>query len=181
MEGWPRARSSPDLCFHLSLLKASVTLSVMAEPIRMRRDLTGDFAGPTWPEGIMPVLFSETMAEELHRLLAAGYAKGEGDVPGFDEWWSGVSTDPEYDAELMLVAQAANGTLVGLAHCWNSAFLKDLVVMPGWRRQGIGEALLLRAFQACRNRYHDAIDLKVKPDNIAAIRLYRRMGFVPVQ
>src|SRR5690606_17522478 len=120
------------------------------------------------------------MAEELHALLAAAYAKGEGDVPDFENWWNAVATDPEYDAELMLVAQASNGALVGLAHCWNSAFLKDFVVMPGWRRQGIGEALLRRAFEACRNRYHTSLDLKVKPGNVAAIRLYRRIRFHPI-
>ena len=149
----------------------------MADPIRMRRDLVADFPEPSWPDGIAPVLFSETMAQELHALLAAAYAKGEGEVAGFESWWPADRADPEYDAELMLVAQASNGALVGLAHCWNSAFLKDFVVMPGWRRQGIGEALMLRAFEACRNRYHKTLDLRVKPGNVAAIRLYRRMGF----
>ncbi|WP_196259854.1 GNAT family N-acetyltransferase [Pelagibacterium limicola] len=146
----------------------------------MRRDLSADFPEPSWPEGVVPVLFSETMAPELHTLLTAAYCKGEGDVSDFETWWHATRTDPEYDAELMLVAQGPNGALVGLAHCWNSAFLKDFAVLPGWRRQGIGEALLLRSFEACRNRYRTAIDLKVKPDNLAAIRLYRRVGFVPL-
>lgn len=153
----------------------------MIKPILMRRDLHKDFPEPVWPEGIAPVLFSQTMAEELHALLVAAYAKGEGEIAGFEPWWQGVTGDAEYDAELVLVAQAANGKLVGLAHCWNSAFLKDFAVAPGWRRQGIGEALLLRAMQACRNRYHHAIALKVRENNGAAIRLYRRMGFMPVE
>src|SRR5690606_35688911 len=148
---------------------------IMAEAILMRRDLTLDFPGPSWPAGIAPALFSETMVEELHGLLAAAYAKGEGEVPGLAAWLGAGGGALEYDAELMLVAQAANGALVGLAHCWNSAFLKDFAVLPGWRRQGIGEALLLRSFEACRNRYHKALDLKVRPGNLAAIRLYRRM------
>lgn len=152
----------------------------MANPIRMRRDLIADFPEPSWPDGIAPVLFSETMAEELHGLLKTGYAKGEGEVAGFEGWWAAIGADPEYDAELMLVAQASNGALVGLAHCRNSAFLKDFVVMPGWRRQGIGEALMLRTFEACRNRYHKALDLEVLPANTAAQRFFRRMGFVPL-
>lgn len=152
----------------------------MANPIRMRRDLIADFPEPSWPDGIAPVLFSETMAEELHGLLKTGYAKGEGEVAGFEGWWAAIGADPEYDAELMLVAQASNGALVGLAHCRNSAFLKDFVVMPGWRRQGIGEALMLRTFEACRNRYHTALDLEVPPANTAAQRFFRRMRFVPL-
>lgn len=153
----------------------------MGDVVLMRRDLTLPFSEPSWPDGIEPVLFSETMAEELHALLEAGYAKGEGECPCFNAWWTALSTDPEYDAELVLVAQAADGQLVGLAHCWNSGFLKDLVVKPGWRRLGIGEALLLRALEASRNRYHSTMDLKVPASNLGARRLYRRLGFAPVQ
>lgn len=153
----------------------------MADAVLMRRDLSLLFAEPNWPDGIGLVLFSQTMAEELHALLEAGYAKGEGACPSFRSWWTALTTDPDYDAELVFVAQAADGQLVGLAHCWNSGFLKDLVVKPGWRRQGIGEALLLRAFQALSNRYHTTIDLRVPSSNLAAIRLYRRMGFSALQ
>lgn len=153
----------------------------MADVVLMRRDLHLPFAEPDWPEGISLVLFSETMADELAGLLDAGYAKGEAERPVSPDWWERLRADPEYDAELMIVAQAADGQLVGLAHCWSSGFLKDLAVKPGWRRQGIGEALLLRAFQASRNRYHATMDLKVLASNLAAIRLYRRLGFTAVQ
>lgn len=152
----------------------------MADAVRLRRDLAVPFPEPVWPEGIGLVLFSETMAEELHALLEEGYAKGEGDVAPFADWWQALSSDPEYDAELVFVAQAADGQLVGLAQCWNSGFLKDLVVAPGWRRQGIGEALVLRVFEAMKNRYHADLDLKVKPSNSGAIRFYKRLGMVEV-
>lgn len=150
-------------------------------PLTFERDLRTPFAEPVWPETVTPVLFSETMARDLHRLLVTAYAKGEGEVASFSNWWPGVCTDPEYDAELIFVAQAANGPLVGLAHCWNSGFLKDLAVAPGWRRAGIGTALILRSFQALSNRYHDTVSLKVRTDNLAAIRLYKRLGMSPVR
>lgn len=152
----------------------------MADALRFRRDLNEPFPAPVWPDGVAPVLFSQTMAEELHALLCEGYAKGEGDVPPFAAWSSGLFSDPEYDAELIFVAEADDGRLVGLAQCWNSGFLKDLVVAPGWRRQGLGEALLLRVFEALKNRYHTQLDLKVKSSNLAAIRLYKRLGMVAV-
>lgn len=78
----------------------------MDDGIVMERDLKIPFAGPVWPEGIAPVLFSETMAGELHALLTAAYAKGEGDVLPFNQWWRELTADPEYDAELLFVAQA---------------------------------------------------------------------------
>ena len=56
----------------------------MDESILLRRDLTVPFPGPVWPEGIMPVLFSQSMLEELHGLLLAGYTKLQGDVPDLE-------------------------------------------------------------------------------------------------
>lgn len=152
----------------------------MDESILLRRDLTVPFPGPVWPEGILPVLFSQSMLEELHALLSAGYTRLQGDVPPFEVWQNRLLNDPEYDAELLFVAQAANGALVGFAHCWNSGFLKDIVVHPDWRGLGIGEALVLRAFEACRNRYHKRCELKVKPANIDAVRFYTKLGFEKV-
>jgi ribosomal protein S18 acetylase RimI-like enzyme len=149
----------------------------MDTAILMRRDLREPFAEPSWPDGISLVPFSEAMSDELYWLLVDGYAKGEGSVGDYAQWWTGLITDREYDAELLLVAQASNGKLIGLCHCWNSSFIKDLVVAPGWRRSGTGEALLLRAFQALSNRYHHEVRLKVHCDNLGAIRLYRRLGF----
>lgn len=150
----------------------------MAEAVLMRRDLSTPFAEPIWPDGIALAPFSETMAEDLHGLLVAAYAKGEGEVTAFARWWNALTQDPEYDAELVHVAQAANGALVGLAHCRHDAVVQDLAVRPGWRRRGIGEALILRAFEAARNRYHDHLDVKVPRGDPAAMRLCRRLGMV---
>ncbi|MCD7058712.1 GNAT family N-acetyltransferase [Pelagibacterium xiamenense] len=153
----------------------------MSGPLRMRRDLTRPFPEPVWPDGIVLVPFSETMAEELHAVMLDGYAPNGHAVPPYADWRARLLSDPEYDAELIFVAQAADGGLVGLAHCWNSGFLKDLVVAPDWRRRGIGEALLLRSFEACRNRYHPHLDLKVDRANESAIRFYKKRGMVPLQ
>ncbi|WP_404400337.1 GNAT family N-acetyltransferase [Pelagibacterium halotolerans] len=147
----------------------------------MRRDLTRPFPEPVWPEGIALVPFAVSMAEELHAVMQDGYGQNGLSVPPYADWRARLLSDPEYDAELFFVAQAADGAFVGFAHCWNSSFLKDLVVSPGWRRIGIGEALLLRSFQACRNRYHPYLDLKVDRVNNGAIQFYKKRGMVPVK
>jgi len=152
----------------------------MPKPIRMRRELSEPIPDPVWPMGVTVGVASESMAQDLHRLLEIGYARGEGVVPPRDTWWSSLCSDSEYDANLVFVAQAPGGRPIGLALCWNSAFLKDLVVAPDWQRQGIGEALLLHSFQAFKSRSHPHFELKVNPDNPGALRLYERLGMFRV-
>jgi ribosomal protein S18 acetylase RimI-like enzyme len=64
----------------------------------------------------------------------------------------------------------------GAVLCWTSAFAKDLVVHESWRRRGLGEALLLHAFNALATRGATAVELKVEAANRSAVRLYERLG-----
>lgn len=71
--------------------------------------------------------------------------------------------------------------MIGLAQCWTSAFLKDLVVSAPWRRKGIGRALLLQAFNTFQERGAVHFDLKVEVGNTSnAEQLYRRAGMAPI-
>jgi ribosomal protein S18 acetylase RimI-like enzyme len=53
-----------------------------------------------------------------------------------------------------------------------------IALLPEYRGQGIGTALLERLLEAAKNLY-PAISLSVSPNN-PAIRLYERLGFVTV-
>jgi len=53
-----------------------------------------------------------------------------------------------------------------------------MMVAPGWRRRGIGAALVAEAIRWAREVGVDKLELSVYPDNLAAIGLYRRFGFV---
>jgi ribosomal protein S18 acetylase RimI-like enzyme len=143
---------------------------------RLRRDLADAIADPAWPAGFSTRAFTAEDAPAVHRLMALGYARGGG-VGAFDQWWPGVRDDYEFAAELCFLAIDASGDIVGVAQCWTSAFVKDLVVHPDVRRRGIADALLLTAFQAFRRRGARHVDLKVQSDNPSgAVRLYRRLG-----
>lgn len=50
-----------------------------------------------------------------------------------------------------------------------------IALLPEYRGQGIGTALLTRLFEAAKNSY-TALALSVSPNN-PAIRLYKRLGF----
>ena len=105
------------------------------------------------------------------------YGSGFGNTPiDFDTWWAATRLDSEFDANLCFCV-LQDESLVGFEHCWTSAFIKDIVVLPLVRHQGIGEALLRTAFRAFKERGATEVALKVHSDNMVARRLYNRVGF----
>jgi ribosomal protein S18 acetylase RimI-like enzyme len=81
-------------------------------------------------------------------------------------------------AKCFLVAEAADGDLVGHAMSWSddSAVINllRLYVLPGWQGKGIGNRLLeaaIAAYPAGR-----LLRLEVQAQNAPAIRFYERMG-----
>ncbi len=151
--------------------------------LRMRRSLADPVPEPLWPAGIRLVPFEpEHHAQAVHALLLAAYAQGGGYVEPFGIWWPSLRDDPEYDPGLCFVAADGQGRAVGVAQCWTSAFVKDLAVAPGLRRQGLGSALLCQAFRAFQKRGAAFLDLKVDSDNLSgALRLYRSLGFERIE
>lgn len=149
---------------------------------RLRRVFDGTEPLPVWPPGItMRTLQDAADARAMHGLLILTYGEGDSDIfPSFEDWWERVSGDAEFDADLCFLAFDATGQLAGLAHCWTSAFLKDLAVRPDMRRHGLGAALLHHCFVTFRARGASHIDLKVELNNAAGLRLYGGAGMVEV-
>jgi ribosomal protein S18 acetylase RimI-like enzyme len=146
--------------------------------LRLVRDLTdGPGEAPRWPQGVTLAPFNATLAPAAHALLVECYCDGYGSVPvAFDTWWATTRHDPEFDASLCFCAMR-DGRLVGFALCWTSAFIKDFVVAPEGRRQGLGAAMLQHILAAFRARGAGEVALKVVEENAAALRLYHRLGF----
>ncbi len=151
--------------------------------LRMRRSLTEPAREPAWPTGIHLIPFEpEQHAEAIHALLVKAYENGGGYVEPFALWWPSLRGDSEYDPTLVFVAADGQGTIVGLAQCWTSAFVKDLAVAPPMRRHDMGSALLHHAFRVFRARGSPHIELKVDADNPSgALRLYRSLGFEEIE
>jgi ribosomal protein S18 acetylase RimI-like enzyme len=146
----------------------------------MRIELADGPPGPTWPEGIRVATFRDEDAGALHALLERGYRKGGGSVAGFEEWLPTMTGDAEFDPALWFLAWA-DDALAGVALCWTSGFVKDLVVGESWRRRGLGEALLRQTLAAFAARGAAGVELKVHATNAGAVRLYERLGFVVVE
>lgn len=59
--------------------------------------------------------------------------------------------------------------------------LRDLYVLPGSRGQGAAAALVGAVRDAARTAGATRLSLVTEPDNEAALSLYRRLGFRPVE
>ncbi|WP_085684665.1 MULTISPECIES: GNAT family N-acetyltransferase [unclassified Pseudomonas] len=146
----------------------------------MRRDLSQDVPTIEWPNGIELTTYSAERASAVHELMQIGYREGGGRVPALDVWQQQFENDPEYDPALCFIASDTQG-VIGVAQCWTSSYIKNLVVHPRAQRLGLGRALLLHAFKAFRDRHEGFVDLKVLEDNRRAQRLYERSGMYVVR
>jgi [ribosomal protein S18]-alanine N-acetyltransferase len=94
-----------------------------------------------------------------------------------------------YRSELMtnrlasyLVARAGD-TIVAYGGMWlmvDEAHITTFAVHPAWRRQKLGERLLLAFLDLARDRHAREATLEVRLSNVAARRLYEKYGFRPV-
>ena len=83
------------------------------------------------------------------------------------------------DSTVMLVADAG-GQLVGQLGLYVAGYgVADLgmLVAEGWRRRGVGSALLKAGIDRARQAGAHKVALQVWPHNAAAIALYERFGF----
>jgi ribosomal-protein-alanine N-acetyltransferase len=81
-----------------------------------------------------------------------------------------------------LVARV-DDALVGYAGVWlmvDEAHITTFAIHPAWRRQRIGERLLLAILDVSRERHAREATLEVRLSNLGARRLYEKYGFRPV-
>jgi hypothetical protein len=114
-----------------------------SEVLRMRRDLSGMTEAPRWPDGVVPATLGprpdKKRVQAAHGVLAAGFWEGGGGAPIFRQWWQALRRGEAFDPALVFIA-GEGADVIGMAHCWTSAFLKDLAVHP--------RARVLAAFKA---------------------------------
>lgn len=145
----------------------------------MRRDLTQLPMAEPWPAGVHIAPFTLEDAPQAHALLLLAYAD-DIEVPDYETWSSNWQMDPEHDPTLCFILRDDVG-MVGLIQGWTSAFIKDLVIHPRVRHQGLGLRLLSQSFEAFRQRGEARVDLKVMENNLPARCLYEKAGMRYVQ
>lgn len=101
----------------------------------------------------------------------------------------GIAAEPPVDVDKLADAWHLEGTLVALAAgeivgeirvepTWFGYGEIGMMVAAGWRRRGVGSALVGAAIDWARARGLHKLSLGVFPGNLAAVALYRKFGFV---
>ena len=72
-------------------------------------------------------------------------------------------------------------TIQGLKHSSDTGGIQNVAVLPGFRRQGFGEALVRKALFGFQQNGVRKVALEVTADNHTAVQLYLRIGFQTVQ
>jgi mycothiol synthase len=152
----------------------------------LRMDLHATPPAAVWPTGVTWRTYRPGDDDEvLWRTHQAAFA----DVPTHDPLEldelleSRIGRDPAFDPSLVLLAEHA-GDAIALAICRSGTevaaedgWVRDLGVVPSWRRRGVGMALLRTVFAAFRARGLTGVALEVDDVTLdGAVALYRRAG-----
>ncbi len=155
----------------------------------MQRAFAGEYAGR--PAGIAFRLVVDTDHDFLRDLYASVREAELAPVPWSDEAKRDflsqqfILQHQHYvqnykNADLLLIE--CGGTPIGRIYVYRSAGeirLMEIALLPEWRGQGIGSALLHELMEEAR-LHGSQLTLHVEPDNPAQ-RLYRRMGFTLIE
>ena len=102
----------------------------------------------------------------------------------FSDPWSINSITSELHNDLSLWLVAMDGDIlvgyVGSQSVLGWSDMMNLAVLPEYRRQGIGEALVAELTERLKEKKNTCLTLEVRVSNTPAIALYEKMGFVQV-
>ena len=102
----------------------------------------------------------------------------------FSDPWSEAAFSYELGNPLSLWLVAAEDDLVlgyvGSQTVMDESDMMNLAVLPQYRRQGIGEKLVVSLMEQLKNRGSVSLTLEVRVSNDRAISLYEKMGFLQV-
>jgi ribosomal protein S18 acetylase RimI-like enzyme len=150
----------------------------------MRIDLDGPPPEPQWPPGLVAEPFDPADAHDFHAALEESFAEEWGHTPETLEAWSKRKLDaPGFDPTLWTVVRDGDQVAAVLTADWkrhgDAGWIAAVGVRKPWRRRGVGEALLLRAFGEFHRRGERAVQLGVDAENpTGATRLYERVGML---
>lgn len=150
---------------------------------RMEIDLTGEPRDPVWPDGIDVRSVREDEHERVYDAVVEVWQDTSDPMDEtFGEWAHWMIKAESFDPALWFLAFAGD-ELSGFSLSKqssidpNAGYVATLGVRRPWRKQGLGEALLLHSFAAFRDRGWRRGTLGVDASSpTGATRLYERAG-----
>jgi ribosomal protein S18 acetylase RimI-like enzyme len=139
---------------------------------------------------LAPVVEVRQASEDEWSLVRAARLAALADAPdAFGSTLAAEQGRPEAEwrrraASFVLARGGASGAVAGLAAGWEdpaepgAVQLVSMWVAPGWRRRGVGGALVDAVVAEARRRGASEVRLWVTDTNGGARRLYERCGFV---
>lgn len=102
----------------------------------------------------------------------------------FSEPWSEKSIASELENPLSLWLVALDGETVagyiGSQTVMDETDMMNVAVHPEYRRQGIGEALVMALIRQLQQTGSRNLSLEVRTSNVSARNLYEKLGFIQV-
>ncbi len=104
------------------------------------------------------------------------------ELDSFSIPWSKHEFRSELEKEKLAIYYVAivDGKPVGYAGMWHvvtEGHITNIAVSPGFRRKGVGAALLERLIETAKEKEMLGITLEVRMNNEAAQKLYTKYGF----
>ena len=124
---------------------------------------------------IGPMTFADL--PEVHRIERASFS-----VPWPDEAYRSELMANRLASYLVVRADGVDG-IIAYGGIWlmvDEAHITTFAVDPAWRRQGVGETLLVALLDLALARHAQEATLEVRLSNLPARRLYEKYGFRPV-
>lgn len=111
-------------------------------------------------------------------------AAAEVEKASFSQPWSEQSllSQLERDDSCMFAAVCKGETVgwSGMEHSFGEGSVLNIAVLPQYRGLGMGEALTAALIQKSKELKLDWLMLEVRPSNIAAVTLYKKLGFAEI-
>jgi mycothiol synthase len=150
---------------------------------RMEMALDGSKHKPVWPGGVRVRTFVEADVSRVYEANVEIWLDASDPIEeSFDEWRRWTTEREGFDPSLWFLAHDGK-ELAGISLCRqddtdsSAGYVAMLGVRRPWRRQGLGEALLLYSFDAFRARGYTRATLGVDASSpTGATRLYERAG-----
>ncbi|MET8354747.1 MULTISPECIES: GNAT family N-acetyltransferase [unclassified Micromonospora] len=127
-----------------------------------------------------------TDPDRLVRVRPAGVVLGAADLPPLRRLYARAYPENWFDPRMLDTGQYVGvrdgGELRAVAgvHVWSPAYrvaaLGNVTTDPRWRGRGVGAAVVAALCARLRESV-EHVTLNVKADNVAAVRLYERVGF----
>lgn len=99
----------------------------------------------------------------------------------FTKPWSaqGVAAELQNPTASFLVLEQQGTAIgyIGIHTVCDEGYIANLAVLPKYRKQGFGKLLLGEAVTLAQNKNLSFLSLEVRPSNLAALGLYRSLGF----